>query len=78
MEVLPLRRQFRELKNQRNQSFIMFDKHTKNINLCCNIFFEYVESALRNKIPEYGQAEIHDTKKGILYCPECIIKRMKN
>ena len=71
-----MRKHFRELKNTRDQAYIMFNKHTKNIKLCCHIFFEYVESALRNKIPEYGQAEIHNTKNGILYCPECVIRRL--
>jgi hypothetical protein len=68
----------RQLKNTREQAFLSFDKHTKNIPLCCHIFFEYVNSALRAKIPEYQEAEIHDHKEGILKCPECIIKELKN
>ncbi len=67
----------RQLKNQQQLADLNFDKYTKNIPLCCHIFFEYVESKLRSIIPEYGRARIHDHKNGIVKCPECIIKELK-
>lgn len=70
--------QMRKLKNLQDQSEISFDKHTRNIPLCCHIFFEYVNSKLRAIIPEYQKARIHDHKQGILKCPECIIKELKS
>lgn len=66
----------RQLKNLQNQSEISFDKHTKNIKLCCHIFFEYVNSKLRSIIPDYQNANIHDSKNGIIKCPECIIEEL--
>ena len=66
----------RQLKNQQELADLNFNG-IPNIKLCCHIFFEYVNSKLRNIIPEYQQAKIHDRKKGILFCPDCIIKRMK-
>ncbi len=66
----------RQLKNLQDQSEISFDKHTKNIKLCCHIFFEYVNSKLRATIPDYQNANIHDSKNGILKCPECIVKEL--
>jgi len=59
------------------ESYLYFDKHTRNIPLCCHIFFEFVNTKLRNTIPEYQQANIHDSKNGIILCPKCIIKQMK-
>ena len=32
----------------------------------------------RNTIPEYQQARIHDSKKGILLCPKCLVNQMEN
>lgn len=66
----------RQLIDQQELADLHFDKHTKNIKLCCHIFFEYVNSKLRSIIPEYGRAVIHNRKQGILYCPECLIKRL--
>jgi len=48
----------RQLKNLQEQSEISFDKHTKNIKLCCHIFFEYVNSKLRATIQEYQNKKI--------------------
>ena len=67
----------RQLKNQQDLADLHFDKHTKNIKLCCHIFFEYINSKLRSIIPEYQDAVIHDRKNGILYCPNCIIEKLK-
>ena len=69
---------FRKLKNTRDQADMMFNKDTRKIKLCCHIFFEYVNSVLRADIPEYQDAKIHDHGEGILKCPECIIKELKN
>lgn len=66
----------RQLKDQQYLATMMFDKHTKNINLCCHIFYEYVNSKLRATLVEYQDANIHDTNKGIIFCPECIIKKL--
>lgn len=68
----------RQLKNQQELADLHFSKHTRKIKLCCHIFFEYVNSKLRAEIPEYQNAEIHDSDEGIIYCPECVIKRLKN
>lgn len=70
-------KKFRQLKNQQEFADLHFDKHTRKIKLCCHIFFEYVNSKLRSTLPEYQDAKIHDSKNGILLCPECIIKRMR-
>ena len=67
----------KQLKNQQKLADLHFDRYTKNIKLCCHIFFEYVNSALRAKIPEYQSAKIHNRKEGILLCPACIIKKLK-
>jgi len=66
----------RQLKNQQPLADLYFDKHTKNIKLCCHIFFEYVNSKLRAILPDYQNAKIHDSKNGILLCPECIIQKL--
>ena len=65
------------LKNLRESSEISFDKYTQKIKLCCNLFFEYVNSSIRATIPEYQEANIHDNDEGILYCPKCIVKRLR-
>ena len=65
----------RKLKNQQELADLHFDKHTHNIKLCCNIFFEYVNSKLRSTIPEYQNANIHN-ENGILYCPNCVVEQM--
>jgi len=69
--------EMRRLKDQQQLADLHFDKHTKNIKLCCHIFFEYVNSKLRSIIPEYSTAKIHNRKQGILYCPKCLIKRLQ-
>lgn len=66
----------RRLKNQQELADLHFSKHTQKIKLCCHIFFEYVNSKLRSTIPEYQNAQIHDHDEGILYCPDCIVKRL--
>jgi len=68
----------RQLKDQQELADLHFDKHTKNIKLCCHIFFEYVNSKLRSIIPEYSTAKIHNHKRGILLCPECVIESFKH
>ncbi len=67
----------RQLKNQQELADLHFDKHTKKIKLCCHIFFEYVNSKLRSTLPDYQNANIHDSKEGIIYCPECVISKMR-
>lgn len=43
------------------------------IPICCVLYFESVHlTCIRNEIPEYQEARIHDHKKGIIKCPECI------
>lgn len=68
----------RQLKNQQELADLHFSKHTYKIKLCCHIFFEYVNSKLRSTIPEYQNANIHDKKEGILYCPECMVSRLQS
>ena len=68
----------RQLKNQQKLADLHFDKYTQNIKLCCHIFFEYANSKLRAMLPEYQNSNIHDSENGIIYCPECIIERLRN
>ena len=68
----------RKLKNLQELADLHFDKHTKNIKLCCLIFFKYVNSKLRSTLPDYQDAKIHDSKNGIIYCPNCIVREIKN
>lgn len=70
-------KELKQLKNLQFMADMHFDKHTRNIKLCCMIFFEYVNSKLRSTIPEYQEANIHDRENGILLCPECIVKEIK-
>ena len=67
----------RQLKNQQELADLHFSKHTQKIKLCCHIFFEYVNSKLRSTLPEYQNANIHDNKEGILFCPDCVIERLR-
>lgn len=49
----------------------------EDIKLCCMIFFGYVNRpVLRSEIQDYQNARVHDTKKGILLCPECIMEKL--
>ena len=67
----------RQLKNRYELADLDFDKHTRKIKLYCHIFYEYVNSKLRATIPEYQQGKIHDRKEGILFCPDCIVEKIK-
>lgn len=44
-----------------------------DIPLCCIIYFESAHrTSIRNDIPEYSKAKIHDHIEGIIKCPDCI------
>ncbi len=49
---------------------------SSKIKLCCAIFFGFVNNQLRSEIPEYQNAKIHDSKEGILFCPDCIMEKL--
>jgi len=66
----------RQLKNQQELADLHFDKHTSKIKLCCHIFFEYVNSKLRSTLPDYQNGNIHDSNEGIIFCPECVVKKL--
>lgn len=66
----------RQLKNQQELADLHFDKHTRKIKLCCHIFFEYVNSKLRSTLPDYQNGNIHDSNEGIIFCPECVVKKL--
>jgi len=66
----------RQLKNQQELADLHFDKHTMKIKLCCHIFFEYVNSKLRSTLPDYQNGNIHDSNEGIIFCPECVVKKL--
>lgn len=50
----------------------------EDIPMCCMIYFGYIHRPYtRSEIPEYQQANIHDSWGRIL-CPECIIRKIQS